>query len=134
MFALKSDPGIKTNPTSSRLKNTSHYVIKISNSNLVPDCERILNSCYSIFGNFEMDFYVQFILYQFHNLAFSHLFCHDSHAHAALLQLFHCAPSSFNGATSIRRTFKSSKNEKLFNASKEFHISDYFHLVIFSGD
>ena len=28
------------------------------------------------------------------------------------------------GAYSIRRTFKSSKNEKLFNASKEFHISD----------
>ena len=34
------------------------------------------------------------------------------------------------GATSIRRTFKSAK-KKLFNASKEFHISDYFHLVIF---
>ena len=29
------------------------------------------------------------------------------------------------GATSIRRTFKS---------SKEFHISEYFHLVIFCGD
>ena len=28
------------------------------------------------------------------------------------------------GAYSIRRTFKSSKDEKLFNASKEFHISD----------
>ena len=38
------------------------------------------------------------------------------------------------GATSIRRTFKSSKNEKPFNASKEFHISDYVHLVIFCGD
>ena len=35
-----------------------------------------------------------------------------------------------NGATSIRRTFKLSKNEKLFNAPKEFHISDYFHLLI----
>ena len=38
------------------------------------------------------------------------------------------------GAYSIRRTFKSSKNAKLFNASKEFHISDYFHLVIFCGE
>ena len=38
------------------------------------------------------------------------------------------------GATSIRRTFKSSKNAKLFNASKEFHISEYFHLVILCGE
>ena len=30
-----------------------------------------------------------------------------------------------HGATSIRWTFKSSKNEKLFNSSKEFHISDF---------
>ena len=30
--------------------------------------------------------------------------------------------------------FKSSKNEKLFNASKEFHISHYFHLLIFCGN
>ena len=37
-------------------------------------------------------------------------------------------------ATSIRRTFKSSKNEKLFDASKEFHVSDYLDLVIFWGD
>ena len=41
---------------------------------------------------------------------------------------------SLSGATSIRRTFKSSKNAKLFNASKEFHTSDYFHLVIFCSE
>ena len=35
------------------------------------------------------------------------------------------------GATSIRLTFKSSKNEKLFNASKEFHISDYLIWLYF---
>ena len=37
-------------------------------------------------------------------------------------------------ATSIRRTFQTAKNEKLFNASNEFHISDYFHLIIFCGE
>ena len=40
----------------------------------------------------------------------------------------------FSGVTSIRGSFKLTKSEKLFNASNEFHISDYFHLVIFCGD